>query len=265
MNLTVRSSVVALLTTLLSVSSAACAAGAYEVSESQEEAVRQGLLSFEGFWSAGDADRVAKGLLSSLNLNATAEGASTGTYEAVFGTCQRIGRGGACLASGNAAARLGAYSLTQLRDRNGTTRLALTETGTGTVRTYTIRFAATAAVVGQPKAIELVQDGASQVLTESSAPARCSTLPPFCDAGEHVLEAGEKAASFRQSTNCAGTTYCAPVANAGAAEGELCANGVFGTPKIDCATGLVCKFANGTAPAEPPVASSGRTGICAKF
>ena len=50
----------------------------------------------------------------------------------------------------------------------------------------------------------------------------------------------------------------------GAGEGEQCGNGVFGTPKIDCATGLVCKFAKGTAAAGPLGASSGNTGTCAK-
>jgi hypothetical protein len=47
--------------------------------------------------------------------------------------------------------------------------------------------------------------------------------------------------------------------------GKTCGNGVFGTPKIDCAKGLVCDFGtNGTAPRGPAGSSSGSTGICAK-
>lgn len=45
--------------------------------------------------------------------------------------------------------------------------------------------------------------------------------------------------------------------------GETCANGVFGTPKISCASGLECVYpAGGTAPAGPQGSSSARTGIC---
>jgi hypothetical protein len=47
-----------------------------------------------------------------------------------------------------------------------------------------------------------------------------------------------------------------------AQKGEQCADGVFGTPTIKCATGLECTYPNGTAPAGPPGASSARTGIC---
>ncbi len=45
--------------------------------------------------------------------------------------------------------------------------------------------------------------------------------------------------------------------------GETCANGVFGTPKIACASNLVCVYpASGTAPAGPTGSSSARTGTC---
>ena len=51
-----------------------------------------------------------------------------------------------------------------------------------------------------------------------------------------------------------------------AQEGELCANGVFGTPNIQCAAGLECKYPNNsTAPTGPSGSSSASTGTCAKL
>jgi hypothetical protein len=52
-------------------------------------------------------------------------------------------------------------------------------------------------------------------------------------------------------------------AKAGAAKGETCGNGTFGTPKIACADGLVCKYPASTAPTGPSGSSSARTGACA--
>jgi hypothetical protein len=49
-----------------------------------------------------------------------------------------------------------------------------------------------------------------------------------------------------------------------AAEGEVCGNGFFGTPDIDCAEGLVCKFPPSTAPTGPNGSSSALPGACAK-
>jgi hypothetical protein len=54
------------------------------------------------------------------------------------------------------------------------------------------------------------------------------------------------------------------VAQEGSGEGEVCANGVFGTPQIDCAAGLVCTYPNGTAPQGPDGSSSAATGTCEK-
>ena len=49
----------------------------------------------------------------------------------------------------------------------------------------------------------------------------------------------------------------------GAGKGEVCGDGVFGAPKIDCADGLVCKYGpNGTAPQGPDGSSSASTGTC---
>ncbi len=49
----------------------------------------------------------------------------------------------------------------------------------------------------------------------------------------------------------------------GAKQGETCASGVFGTPNIACAKGLVCEYPNdSTAPAGPSGSSSASTGTC---
>jgi len=54
-------------------------------------------------------------------------------------------------------------------------------------------------------------------------------------------------------------------ASGGAREGQTCGDGVFGTPRISCATGLVCKYPeSGTAPAGPAGSSSALPGKCAK-
>jgi hypothetical protein len=46
---------------------------------------------------------------------------------------------------------------------------------------------------------------------------------------------------------------------------ETCDSGVFGTPDIACADGLVCKYPNGgTAPSGPSGSSSASTGTCRK-
>lgn len=45
--------------------------------------------------------------------------------------------------------------------------------------------------------------------------------------------------------------------------GETCGSGVFGTPSIACADGLVCTYAGGTtAPSGPSGSSSAKTGTC---
>jgi hypothetical protein len=51
-------------------------------------------------------------------------------------------------------------------------------------------------------------------------------------------------------------------AKVGAGEGETCGSGTFGTPKIDCAEGLVCTYPASTAPAGPSGSSSARAGTC---
>lgn len=45
--------------------------------------------------------------------------------------------------------------------------------------------------------------------------------------------------------------------------GQMCANGLFGTPNIKCAEGLECRYPNGsTAPQGPDGSSSADTGKC---
>jgi hypothetical protein len=45
-------------------------------------------------------------------------------------------------------------------------------------------------------------------------------------------------------------------------EGETCGDGVFGTPKINCASGLACVYPKSTAPNGPDGGSSAVAGTC---
>jgi hypothetical protein len=67
-------------------------------------------------------------------------------------------------------------------------------------------------------------------------------------------------------TGPAGSSSALPgkCAAAGAKEGETCGNGFFGTPKIDCAAGLTCKFPDSTAPRGPAGSSSALPGKCSR-
>jgi Kazal-type serine protease inhibitor domain len=260
----IRSAALVVFVSGLSAATTGCATDVQDVSGSSEDAVRAGAAAFNGYWARGEAaDRVPVGEFLSLELIPTSD-RPNGMYEARYGTCQRIGRGGACLGGPEGKLRQGKYSILRLRDRDGTTQLSLSETGTGAKAVYTIRAAITAAVVGQRPGIELVKDGKSEILLADTAPARCQIVGPFCGAGERELVPGEKVDGFRQSTNCAGTIYCASAAAAPKAGlGDTCGNGVFGTPKIDCAAGLECKFpAGGTAPTGPSGSSSALAGQC---
>jgi hypothetical protein len=77
-----------------------------------------------------------------------------------------------------------------------------------------------------------------------------------CDFGKGTAPSGPSGSSSASTGVCAKPK--------GAAEGETCSNGVFGTPVIDCASGLVCDFGKGTAPSGPAGSSSASTGVCAK-
>lgn len=83
-----------------------------------------------------------------------------------------------------------------------------------------------------------------------------------CDEGLQCVFENGTAPSGPSGSSSAKMGVCQTIAS-GAREGELCANGVFGTPNIPCAEGLECAFPNGSsAPSGPDGSSSASTGIC---
>lgn len=159
-----RSSLLAstLASTLLALSLFACSDGGSTtddtlgddaLADSNESELRT--ESFVGRWTASS---VQAGGFQSLALKAG------GRYEASIAVCPTAPAGGvSCMAMPREES--GTFSI--LRSGNKQT-LRLVPAGAG-VRRYQIAFAATVAVVGAPRAIELTRSGKSQVLDEKAS------------------------------------------------------------------------------------------------